>query len=163
MALVAIQGKDRGRTMEVIEDVPAGAQTIVLSRPGYGSHSMLVNIKAGKVTVTPKVVLEQIKNPAGTPTATTLPTPAGTNPGYPASGALFIYTVPFGCSLSIDDIPVAMTPGLVTSVPPGTHTVRIALPGYKDACRTVAVHPHDISVVLVMMTPDIRSIGSAFA
>jgi hypothetical protein len=161
-ATVVIQGKEWGRSNEVIENVPTGMQTITLSRQGYLSQTLMVNIRMGRVTVTPKVALELSGDAAKTQTPTTVGTP-GPDSRYPANGALFIYTIPFGCSLSIDEIAGGMTPKLITSVPPGTHAVNITLPGYRISSRTVTVHPGDVSVVLVMMTPDFGSIGSAFS
>jgi hypothetical protein len=157
-----IQGKEWGKSNEVIENVPAGMQTITLLRQGYVSRTLTVNIGMGRVTVTPKITLEREGYPEQTHTPTAVPT-AGTDSRYPANGALFIYTIPFGCSLSIDEIPGGMTPILITSVPRGTHVVNITLPGYRSSSRIVTVHPGDISVVLVMMTPDFGSIGSAFS
>ena len=161
-ATVVIQGKEWGRSNEVIENVPTGMQTITLSRQGYLSQTLVVNIGMGRVSVTPKLNLELSGDAAETQTPTAVPTP-GPDTRYPANGALFIYTVPFGCTLSIDDISGGMTPKLITSVPPGTHAVNITLPGYRSSSRTVTVHHGDVSVVLVMMTPDFGSIGSAFS
>jgi hypothetical protein len=157
-----IQGKEWGRSNEVIENVPTGMQTITLSRQGYLSQTLVVNIGMGRVSVTPKLNLELSEDAAETQPPTAVPTP-GPDTRYPANGALFIYTVPFGCTLSIDDISGGMTPKLITSVPPGTHAVNITLPGYRSSSRTVTVHHGDVSVVLVMMTPDFGSIGSAFS
>jgi hypothetical protein len=161
-ATVVIQGKEWGRSNEVIEDVPPGMQVITLSRQGYVSQTLLVTIGVGRVTVTPKVTLVLSGDAADTQTPTAVATP-GTGSRSPENGALFIYTVPFGCSLSIDEISGGMTPKLITLVPPGTHAVTITLPGYRSSSRTITVHPGDISVVLVMMTPDFGSIGSAFS
>ncbi len=161
-ATVVIQGKERGRSNEVIENVPPGMQTITLSRQGYMSQTLVVNIGVGRVTVTPRVTLELSGDAAKTQTPTAVAT-LGPDSRYPANGALFIYTVPFGCSLAIDEISGGMAPKFITSVPPGTHAVNITLPGYRSISRTVTVHPGDVSVVLVMMTPDLGSIGSAFS
>ena len=73
-----------------------------------------------------------------------------------------IYSVPFGCSVYIDDIYRGTTPGIYSSVTPGLHVVKLTLAGYQDTIRSVDVQAGKIATMVVMMVPDISSLVSAF-
>jgi hypothetical protein len=73
-----------------------------------------------------------------------------------------IYSVPFGCSVYIDDVYRGTTPGIYSSVAPGSHVVKLTLAGYQDSIRAVNVEAGRITTMVVVMVPDILSLASAF-
>jgi hypothetical protein len=179
-ATVFIDGVERGRSNEAIDDVPAGVHNITLFKPGYISQSIMVNIPAARVTVTRKVILEagtgQI-SPTTAPSSeattisatpsptseTTSPAAAGSYPPVPASGGIFVYSVPFGSSVFIDDFYQGTSPNLFGSISPGTHNLKVTLPGYEDNVRPFTVYPGDITMVTVVLAPDFDALISVFS
>jgi hypothetical protein len=142
--------------------------------------SFPVNINPMRVTITPKIILEPDTGPPIPPTTipttvpttvpttlptitppTTLPTIIPTYPG-PTTGSLFLYTVPFGCSVYIDDTYRGVTPGLYSLLAPGSHELKLSRTGYMDEVRSFNVYKADVTTLMIIMVPDISGIVSAF-
>jgi hypothetical protein len=179
-ATVFIDGVERGKSNDVIEKVPAGIRNVTLFKAGYLPKSIMVNIPIARVTVTQKIILEAGEGstppttippsmpttiPTTTPTTpvTTVSTTAGPYPPIPTTGGLFVYSVPFGCSVFVDDVYLGVSPNLFNSLSPGTHSLKVTLPGYEDNVRPVTVHAGDITMVTVIMAPDFGALVSAFS
>jgi hypothetical protein len=177
-ATVFVDGIERGKSNEVIDKVPAGIWNMTLFKAGFVPKSVMVTIGINRVTVTAKIVLEPgagpttqttipTTQPTSTSTPTTQPTVTPGNPGpyppLPTTGGVFVYTVPFGCSVYIDDIYKGSSPNLFTSIQPGNHFVKLALTGYQDSVRPITVNAGDITMVTAMMIPDFSALVSAFS
>jgi hypothetical protein len=176
-ATVFVDGIERGKSNEVIDKVPTGVRNVTLFKAGFIPKSVMVNIGVAKVTVTAKIVLEPGAGPtlptnlptaqpttASTTVPTTIPTtvPNSPNPyqSIPSTGGVFIYSVPFGSSVYIDDVYKGVTPNLFISIPPGVHSLKVTLPGYRDVYRSVTVNSGEISIVSILMTLDLGGLGS---
>jgi hypothetical protein len=179
-ATVFIDGVERGRSNEAIDNVPVGIHNVTLFKSGYIPQSIMVNIPAARVTVTRKIILEAgteqtfpTTAPASaTTTITTTPSSTSETPGpdtvasyspVPASGGIFVYSVPFGSSVFIDDLYQGTSPNLFGSISPGTHNLKVTLPGYEDNVRTVTVYPGDITMLTVVLAPDFGALITAFS
>ena len=101
--------------------------------------------------------------PTTVPT-TTIPTIVPTiGPPGPTTGSLFVYTIPFGVSVYIDDTYRGMAPGLFGSLTPDTnHILKLSRVGYADDVRSFTVNAGRVTTMMVMMVPDFGSIASAF-
>jgi hypothetical protein len=179
-ATVFVDGIELGKSNEVIDRIPTGIRNVTLFKAGFIPKSVMVNIGVAKVTVTGKMVLEPGAGstpPTTRPTTqvttasttvpktnpTTIPGSPSPNPSTPTTGGVFVYSVPFGCSVYIDDIYKGSSPNLFTSIEPGDHFVKLALTGYQDNVRPITVNAGDITMVTVMMIPDISALVSAFS
>jgi hypothetical protein len=166
-----------GSSNEVIDKVPAGLRQVTVFKAGYVPVTLEVNIPVNRVAVTEKIVLEQGEGPtppttvpttAPTTSATTAPTTSPTTgpfPPIPTTGGLFVYTVPFGSSVFLDDVYLGISPGLFTSIAPGTYELELELPGYEEVEREITIYPGDITTVAAMMVPgiDIDALLSALS
>jgi hypothetical protein len=176
-ATVFIDGKERGKSGDVIDNVQAGTRNVTLFKPGYKLVSLPVKITVAQPTITPKIILEPDIGPTIPPTTipttvlttvptivpTTIPTTVPTiGPPGPSTGSLFVYTIPFGCSVYIDDNYRGMTPGLYGSLAPGSHVLKISRTGYADVDRSFNVDAGGVTTLMVVMVPDFSGIASAF-
>ncbi|NYT17594.1 MAG: PEGA domain-containing protein [Methanomicrobiales archaeon] len=179
-ATVFVDGVERGKSNEVIGNVIGGTRNVTLVKAGYKTTSFPVTIPVTRVAITPKIFLEPAGVPTTVPTTapttlpttsptvtlttapTTIPTTSGPFPPAPSTGSIFVYSVPFGCSVYVDEIFKGTSPGFFGLIEPGTHELKLVRTGYLDDVRSITVHAGDISTVLVMMVPDVGSIISAF-
>jgi CRISPR/Cas system-associated exonuclease Cas4 (RecB family) len=171
-AKILIDGKDTGgRTNTIVKGIPVGTRQLTIEKSGYVPKTMPVTIQAGKLVTLPMITLvPQYGGPTLPPTIpittppTTPPTviPTIPLPPGPSTGGIMIYSVPFGCSVNIDDVYRGTTPGIYSSVAPGTHVVKLTLGGYYDNIRAVNVEAGRITTMVVVMVPDISSLASAF-
>jgi hypothetical protein len=168
-----------GVSNTAIDKVPAGLRQVTVFKAGYIPVTLGVTIPVNRVAVTQKIVLEHGVGPtppttAPTTTSTTTPTTAPTTapttspttgpfPPVPTTGGLFVYTVPFGSSVFLDDVYLGITPGLFTSIPPGTYPLELELPGYAHVEREVTIYPGDITTASAMMVPDIDALLAVFS
>jgi hypothetical protein len=74
-----------------------------------------------------------------------------------------VYSVPFGCSVFIDETYKGLSPGLFTGIEPGNHVVRLTLGGYQDVDQPITVQSGVITIVSAMMVPDFTVLVSAFS
>jgi PKD repeat protein len=70
----------------------------------------------------------------------------------PATGVLVVTSSPQGASLTVDGLPMGVTPTQV-SLSAGTHTVALSLPGYQTATRQVTITAGRTTSVSVLLTP----------
>jgi len=179
IATVFIDGKERGISGQVIDQVQAGTRAVTLFKPGYKLVSFPVKINPARATVTPKIILEPDSGPPIPPTTvpttipttvpttlptiipTTFPTIIPTYPG-PLTGSLFVYSVPWGCSVYIDDTYRGVTPGLYSQLVPGSHVLKVSRTGYVDAVRSFNVNAGDVTTLTIIMVPDISGLVAAF-
>jgi hypothetical protein len=85
---------------------------------------------------------DSIATPAERRTARPAPAPppaAAVNPNTP--GSLFATSRPTHAQLYVDDLLVGTMPLLMSGVSPGTHQVRVELPGWNSWSSSVQIEP----------------------
>ncbi len=76
-------------------------------------------------------------------------------------GSVYVTSSPSGATATLDDSRTAVTPYTFTSVPVGSHTVRISLPGYETYTGTVSVSSGSTPIVSVTL-PQVAGTGSLY-
>lgn len=114
-----------GETPLVIHNVPIGTHTYSLSKPGFSTREVSVNIEDER----PKLISENMSSNIGT---------------------LIVRSTPSNANLFIDDTPRGKTPATLTLVR-GDHDVRIELPGHSQHKEKVAVGRGETSRVNVSL------------
>jgi hypothetical protein len=79
-----------------------------------------------------------------------------------SSGSIFVYSLPLGCSVYIDDTYRGMSPSTFRGISPGEHTVRITFAGYQDDVQSVQVQRLKTSIVTAVLIPDISGLAAVF-
>lgn len=148
-AAIYLNGIYQGETMETgyfpITDLRTGQHTILLRLSGYDDYQETVSLSEGE-TVTLSADME---GGTGSATSTTTPAPAA------ATGKLAVSTSPPGAEISIDgSLSGRMTPATITSLPAGTHTVLLQLPGYAPAEATVTITAGQTASLSLPLAPD---------
>jgi len=170
-AKILIDGKDTGgRTNTIVKGIPVGTRQLTVEKSGYIPKTMPVTIQAGKLVTLPMITLVPGAGPTLTPTIpptiqpTTPPTvvPTIPLPPGPSTGGIMVYSIPFGCSVFIDDAYRGTTPGIYSSIAPGPRVVKLTLAGYQDSIRSVDIQAGKITTMVVVMVPDLTSLASAF-
>ncbi|MDD1705749.1 MAG: PEGA domain-containing protein [Methanoregulaceae archaeon] len=173
-ATVLIDGLERGMTDGVISTIPTGTRQVTLQKAGYKSQTLPVTIVKGKVVYLQRIVLEPDGQPTVVPTPgnttiptttpTTVPTTMPTTIPVPdiSSGSIFVYSLPLGCSVYIDDTYRGMSPSTFRGISPGEHTVRITFAGYQDDVQSVQVQRLKTSIVTAVLIPDISGLAAVF-
>jgi hypothetical protein len=131
-----------------------GTHTLVLTAPGYETVTMnfllcypyLTDIRKDLKPVTPAPthtpVVTATTRRSGQPASSATPdndglptptgTPEGTSPPAGSGGSLSVTTQPAGAEVYIDGSIQGITPVILHELPPGTHTLVLKLPGYRD-------------------------------
>ncbi len=76
-------------------------------------------------------------------------------------GSVYVTSSPPGAMATLDDSRTGTTPYTFTSVPVGTHTIRISLPGYETYSGTVSVTTGSAPTVSVTL-PQLTGTGSLY-
>jgi len=180
-ARVLIDNIERGLTDGIIGQIAAGTRQVTVEKAGYRTESFPVTITAGKLVFLDRLILVPDTQPTTVPTTTptTLPTTEPTSvptttptttpttmptipiPSY-STGSIYVYTLPFGSSVYIDDMYSGMSPKVFRGITPGEHIVRITLPGYQDEVRSVQVQKLKSTLVAVILVPDVSDFVAVF-
>jgi hypothetical protein len=122
-ALVTVDGRFRGETPLVIRDLPMGAHTVQIARPGHVPWS-------DRVTLSPSSSRRTVS--------------ANLQPGLDAasqtSGSLFVDSRPRGARVTIDGRLVGTTPFRMPGMAAGRHDIRLDLDGYRSVSMPVTVN-----------------------
>lgn len=122
-ALVTVDGRFRGETPLVIRDLPMGAHTVQVARPGHVPWS-------DRVTLSPS-------SSRRTVSANLQP---GLDTGSQTSGSLFVDSRPRGARVTIDGRLVGTTPFRMPGMAAGRHDIRLDLDGYRSVSMPVTVN-----------------------
>ena len=174
-ARVLVDDVYRGLTPLLLPNVPAGTRQVTLEKAGYLTKTFPVTIPVGGLTAPPLVFLERGTSPTTPPTTipttgpttipttspTTMPTTTSPFPGV-TTGTLIVYSMPFGCSVYVDDVYRGLSPAIIRNIAPGQHLIRITFPGYQDEVRTVQVTAGKWTTVTAVLIPDISPLVSVF-
>ncbi len=126
-AVVFIDREERGSTPLTVTGLAAGEHLVLLSKRGFRDHYVTVLIGAN-TRRTLDVALE------------------------PLATLLLAHSVPAGATVSAGGVDLGVTPLLLTSLAPGTHRLRFALPGFQATEREVSLEgrtPLKVAVELV--------------
>lgn len=148
-AAIYVNGIYQGETMEngyfPLNDLRTGQHTILLRLGGFNDYQETVTLSEGE-TITVNADLDEGTGSTSSTAAT--PTPSA------ATGRLAVSTSPPGAEISIDGIPAGrMTPATISSLPAGTHTVRLQLAGYAPAEATVTVTAKETATLSLPLAP----------
>ena len=174
-ARVLVDDVYRGLTPLLLPNVPAGIRQVSLEKDGYKTKTLTVAVTTGGLAAPPTVYLERDTSPTTPPTTipttgqttipttspTTMPTTISPFPGA-TTGTLIVYSMPFGCSVYLDDVNRGLSPIIIRNLAPGSHVVRVTFPGYQDDVRTVQVTAGKWTTVTAVLIPDISQLVSAF-
>ena len=117
-AVVVVNGLSRGATPCVVDRVPAGESKIVVSMADYALYQGTVTLRAGDDH---KVDVEL-------------------NP-LPAS--LSVVGAPMGAKVYVNDQLRGQVPLSIGTIPPGSYSVRVEMPGYAPETRTIELKNRD--------------------
>ena len=135
-ARVALNGRDSGVTPVTLRALPYGTHTLTLTREGYNSEERRVTVSPSQPA--PSLVVGLLRE-RRTPPASQ----SGVTPPPPASAALqaplTVESRPTGAAVFLDNQRVGTTPLTLSTVPTGSHAVRLELDGYRRWSSTVRV------------------------
>jgi hypothetical protein len=114
-------------------DLAPGEYQVTLRREGAADQTFPVRIEVGKTTIVSRGLI-----------ATAEPTPPAAAPSAPPAATVVVYSEPPGASVYLDDEPLGATAPdtgrlVKSAVAPGKHRLRLALTGYPDLSKEVAV------------------------
>lgn len=135
-AIVRIDGRLHGETPITVRDLPLGAHTLQVARPGYVPRDERVTLTRTAPSQTVAVQLE-----AGVDTA---------NPSA-SRGSVFVDSRPRGARVTIDGRVAGVTPVQIPEVSPGKHAISIELTGYRTISTDVVVTPKTPSKLAVTL------------
>jgi hypothetical protein len=128
-ATISLDGIERGQTKQFVSNVTAGIRNLTLTKPGYHSKTISVDVPAGDVKVLRPITLQPVTSPSAD------------------TGALYVYSSPSNAIISVDGTERGRTNQLVTGVAAGTRNLTLAKPGYQIKTISVSVRAGDVEVL----------------
>jgi len=116
-ATAFLDGASSQLTPCTFNNVVPGSHTIQVTRSGYAPWSTTTSVSAGRNT--------QVY--------------ASLSPVQPATGSIYVTSVPSGASVYVDGTYYGPSPQLASGLSPGYHQVRISLSGFQDWTGSVNV------------------------
>ena len=135
-ALVTVDGQYRGETPVTIRDLPLGAYTVQIARPGHIPWSNRVTLTSASPA---RVVAAELQ--------------PGLDMSGRVTGSMYIDSRPRGARVMIDGRFVGTTPFRVPGLAAGRHEIRLELDGYRAATQAVQVTPGRESRVAMTLDP----------
>lgn len=136
-ALVAVDGKDSGKTPVTVRDLATGLHRIEITHQGFAPAERRVTITRARPAQSMTVALHRVRT---APAA--LSSPAASAPASPTSslgpGTLQVESRPAGAKVYVDGRMIGTTP-MSQAVASGEHGVRLELAGYRDWTSSVRV------------------------
>ncbi len=149
-ASLSIDGTFRGITPFTIRTISAGTHRLTLRMTGYDDFSTSVTVPDGGNV---KGVYTMVPSTTETANVTIIP-------GQPATGVIFIDSIPSGASLSIDGAPAGTTPYISRTIPSGDHAVVLTFSGYADLSSTVTIPPGGTFREIYTMSCNVLTVSS---
>jgi PKD repeat protein len=116
-AAVFLDGRFAGTAPTLVSGVATGIHEITLSLKGFDNQSHIVSVGSGQtaainagLAVTPEI-----------------------------TGALAVITEPAGAEIYIDGIFKGVSPGTITGIPAGTHTILLTLKDYENTSTNLSI------------------------
>jgi hypothetical protein len=126
-AMVAVDGRPRGRTPVAIRGLELGTRRVRVDLPGHGGAERHVALTRERPSRALEIDLRPVMRSATSPAVAVV-----------GSGVLVIDSRPTTASVFIDGRAAGVTP-LVLAVPVGPHTVRLERDGYRAVTSRVDV------------------------
>ncbi|MDD1680025.1 MAG: PEGA domain-containing protein [Methanoregula sp.] len=139
-AIVTLDGGSWQYTPALFTSVNAGSHTLQITMSGYQPYGTSAYVTAGQT--------------AGV-NAYLVPTPP-----QPRTGSLSIATSPRGADIYVDGNYIAESPYVVTSLAPGSHTLRLHKAGYDEYLTTVTILSGQQTPLSFSFTPQQAAVGS---
>lgn len=132
-AEIFIDGKDQETvTPAVIRDIPIGEHTFALKLAGYNDTVGAFKITSGAMTYVYSMLI----------------------PLSPTAGALDISSIPESADIFVDGADQHLkTPAVITTMPEGGRTIKLALKGYKDWSDIIVIKAGVTTYLRVSMVP----------
>ena len=132
-ASVSVDGKDYGRTPATVRDLSHGTHRVTVTRPGYAPEERRFVISASRPAPSMTIALAPVRVPA--------PARAPAAPGAAAgfAGGLAVDSRPTGAKVFMDGKLVGTTPMALSSVPAGSHAIRLEHDGYQRWSSSVRI------------------------
>ena len=146
-AEVFLNGERRGVSPVAVRDLPLGAYTVRVVRPGFEPSQQRVVLETGR----PARALEVVLARAGAPATAAA---AAASASTATTGSLLIESRPSGAQALVDGVDVGRTPVTVPAAAVGARAVRIQLPGYLIISTTTRVEPGARVRVAVTLTAE---------
>jgi hypothetical protein len=127
-ATIFIDGIPFGRTNNLFSGIDAGLRTLTITKPGFQTKIIPVNIPAGGVKVLAPITLQR-----GGPS--------------PLNGTLYVYSSPSNATILIDGVARGHTNTLVIDVMSGLRNLTLTKPGFKTKTIFVDVPAGDLKVL----------------
>lgn len=118
-ATVLVDRQVRGETPLTISNLPAGQHLVTVRKPGFADAWQTVDLREQETRAV-DFALE------------------------PVTGLLLLQSTPSNADVTVNGVALGRTPLLVSTLPAGTHRVRISTPGYQSK---------DVEVILEGHTP----------
>ena len=128
---VMIDGTWRGRTPITVRGLSVGTHAVRVVEDGYVSETRRVAVDARSAGTTVSFQLARVRGPER-------PAPAAAKPGA-KTGVLRVESRPSGAAVLIDGRVVGTTPLQISDLEPGTHQVRLELPGHRPWATTTTI------------------------
>lgn len=122
-ARVLVDGRVRGRTPLVLRDMPLRVLRITVDRQGFEPDERRVALSAAQPNVTVDATLQK----------------RGPLPAQASTGMLVVDSRPPGARVILDGQDVGATPLSLPEVTPGTHRIRLELPGFNPWVTTAQI------------------------
>jgi hypothetical protein len=139
-ASIFLDGVLRGQTPaqggHTIQGVAPGDHTVRLQLAGYQDYTAAVNVQASATSYV---------------AASLSPTPISTV--TPATGTLSVASAPSGANVYMDNLLEGISPVTLPGIPPGTHSVRLQLLGYREWSMEIQVTAGVITPVNAILEP----------
>ena len=136
-AIIYIDGTERGHTNALVTDVAAGTRNITLTKPGYQTKTIFVDVPSGNLKALHRITLEPVDSP------------------QVETGTLWVYSLPSNAIITIDGTERGHTTQLITGVNAGIRKLTLTKPGYQT--KTVYV---DVQAGQLKAVPPITLVAS---
>jgi len=142
-AAVTIDGRWRGRTPLMLEDLPFGTYTVRVVQPGYriAREDVTLSARSAAHTFAPRLELEPrpaAPVPQAAPPPRTVPPQSGAGADV-YTGSIYVDSRPRGATVLVDGRSVGQTPLSLPGVPVGSHVVKIEMTGKRPWSATTRV------------------------
>jgi hypothetical protein len=120
-ATIYLNNTQEGLTNRLISNVTPGEYNLTLTKTGYQSKTLMVEVHERENKVLSPIVL----TPGGGPENNT--------------GSVYVSSSPSNATISIDGIVKGMTNSLVTNITAGSHNLTLSKTGYQSKTQTINV------------------------
>jgi hypothetical protein len=125
---VVVNDQYRGKTPLTLDSLDPGTYTVVVSKFGYTPQTATVRINSGEqAEVTVTLAAER--------------------------GSLSVNTTPPGANVSLDGIAVGISPGILSDILPGNHTLTVTREGYLPVEQQVVITAGETSPAAITLVP----------